>query len=85
MTTDQNHHFIITQPGSYYLSGNLEATKAAGAIRISSQGVTLDLNGFVVAHAAENNNANGIRIDSAVQGAAVRNGTIKGFSRRGRV
>src|SRR2546423_776646 len=44
-TTNANYHFIINQPGSYYLSANLGVTKLNG-IKINSQGVTLDLNGF---------------------------------------
>src|ERR1051325_5982475 len=35
--------FSITQPGSYYLSGNLTGTTG---ITIAASGVTLDLNGF---------------------------------------
>jgi len=35
----------IREPGSYYLSGNLDVTKGNG-IQIAASGVTLDLNGF---------------------------------------
>src|SRR6266513_2754329 len=40
-----DYHFIINQPGSYYLSANIVVTKTNG-IRINAEGVTLDLNGF---------------------------------------
>lgn len=41
--------FAITQPGSYYLTGNLTMTTAAAGITISAVGsVTLDLNGFTL-------------------------------------
>src|SRR3954471_19358577 len=46
-TTNADYHFIITQPGSYYLSANLAVTKTNG-IQINAEGVTLDLNGFQI-------------------------------------
>src|SRR3982750_3474281 len=47
-TTNPGYHFIINQPGSYYLSANLAVTKTNG-IQVSAEGVTLDLNGFQIA------------------------------------
>src|SRR3954464_10199059 len=49
-TTSPNYHFVINQPGSYYLSANLAVTKANG-IQINAEGVTLDLNGFQISRA----------------------------------
>src|SRR5690349_14020926 len=46
-TTNNNIDYAITQPGSYYLSANLSATKS-NCISIESAGVTLDLNGFEI-------------------------------------
>ena len=41
--------FVITQPGSYYLTGNIvTAETAKNAIEISAHGVTLDLMGFAL-------------------------------------
>src|SRR5438477_8418295 len=40
-TSNANYDFIITQPGSYYLSTNLGVTKTNG-IQITAEGVTLD-------------------------------------------
>ncbi|MGH7133593.1 MAG: right-handed parallel beta-helix repeat-containing protein [Phycisphaerales bacterium] len=40
--------FKITQPGSYYLTGNIVGVAAKHGIDISVSGVTLDLNGFDV-------------------------------------
>lgn len=40
--------FIISQPGSYYLTGNIGALGNRAGIRIDSNGVTIDLNGFVI-------------------------------------
>src|SRR3954469_11223809 len=46
-TTNPNYHFVINQPGSYYLSANVAVTKTNG-IQINAEGVTLDLNGFQI-------------------------------------
>ena len=42
-TTNPDYHFIINQPGSYYLSAKVAVTKNNG-IQINVEGVTLDLN-----------------------------------------
>jgi hypothetical protein len=77
-TTDASYHFIITQPGSYYLSGNLAVTKTNG-IEISAEGVALDLNGFQISRSSGSGGA-GISIDPASHRASIRNGSIKGFA-----
>src|SRR4051812_9062239 len=51
VTTNADYHFIITQPGSYYLSANLAVTKTNG-IQINVDGVTLDLNGFQISRSS---------------------------------
>lgn len=38
--------FKITQPGSYYLTGNIAGVAGRYGIEITSSGVTIDLNGF---------------------------------------
>ena len=38
--------FKITQPGSYYLTGNITGVEDTHGIEIVASGVTLDLNGF---------------------------------------
>lgn len=75
-TSHADYHFIINQPGSYYLSANLVVTKTNG-IQINAEGVTLDLNGFQVSRATPA--GSGIEIPDASLRATVRNGTIKGF------
>jgi parallel beta-helix repeat protein len=77
-TTDPNFHYIITQPGSYYLSANLAATKPNG-IQINAEGVTLDLNGFEISRAS-GTGGNGIEIPATAHRASVRNGSLKGFA-----
>lgn len=45
---DATATFRITQPGSYYLTGNLIGQANKNGIRIESYGVTIDLGGFSV-------------------------------------
>src|SRR4051812_31427609 len=71
-TTNVFYHFVITQPGSYYLSANLGVTKPNG-IQINTEGVTLDLNGFQISRAS-GTGGNGIEIAVASHRATVRNG-----------
>ena len=40
--------FKITQPGSYYLTGNVTGAAGTSGIRVASGQVTLDLNGFTL-------------------------------------
>ena len=68
---------VITNSGSYYLSGNLEVTKPNG-ITIDAPGVTLDLGGFKVSWSSGTGEY-GIKINFGMDRATVRNGTITGF------
>src|SRR6476619_3575825 len=77
-TTNGAYHFIINQPGSYYLSANLAVTKANG-IQINAEGVTLDMNGFQISRAS-GSGGNGIEIAAISNRAAVRDGSIRGFA-----
>jgi parallel beta-helix repeat protein len=43
---DADSLFKITQPGSYYLTGNITGVANKYGIEITASGVTLDLNGF---------------------------------------
>lgn len=45
---DGSHVYRITQPGSYYLTGNISVPTGLNGIRVEADGVTLDLNGFSV-------------------------------------
>jgi hypothetical protein len=70
--------YIITQPGSYKLSGNLIVASAAkDGIDINSDNVTLDLNGFTMTGPGTGGPGNGIA--SANQNITLRNGVVTGF------
>ena len=77
-TTNVNYHFIINQPGSYYLSANVGITKTNG-IQINAEGVTLELNGFQISRSS-GSGGNGIEIPATSHRANIRNGSIKGFA-----
>ena len=72
-----NYHHVISQPGSYYLSGNLAVTNIHG-IMISVSGVTLDLKRFQISRSF-GSGGNGVDIRPGIRGASIYNGSIRGF------
>jgi hypothetical protein len=78
VNTDSTHQFIITAPGSYYLSSPMVVTKANG-ILINSSAVTLDLNGFEISR-ADAASGNGIEIGTGVGRYSISNGSIRAFA-----
>ena len=75
---DATAEFIIGQPGSYYLTGNIGVAKAQG-IRITAAGVTLDLNGFEIRR-TDGTGGDGITIGPEADRCAVKNGSISNFA-----
>jgi len=70
---------IITTPGSYVLTGNLQATAAGmDVITVQSDDVTLDLNGFTIHGAGIG--ASAIEIAGERQSIVIRNGTVRDFT-----
>jgi hypothetical protein len=71
--------FIITQPGSYYLTSNINLTNGE-AIAITTNGVTLDLNGFTISSTDPAGTAYAIRlaVSSGNGDITIFNGHIKG-------
>ena len=55
----------ISQPGSYYLTHNLTVSSAAMRIDITTNGVTLDLNGFTISSTAASATGYGICLTAA--------------------
>ncbi len=75
---DANSLFKITQPGSYYLTGNLTGVASKYGIEIVTSGVSIDLNGFEVAGIA--GSLSGIAVSvSPLQNLEVRNGTVRAW------
>lgn len=74
---DVTHLHVISEPGSYYLSENIEVGLQSG-INIHSPDVTLDLNGFQIV-SVSGNGGYGIYIGDWMDRTTVRNGSIAGF------
>lgn len=79
--------YVIAQPGSYKLSGNLTPPTNADAIHILSNNVTVDLNGFTIGSASCVPNTCGgtsgygvlSSFTQAYYNITIRNGTISGM------
>ena len=73
---DTTYRHVISQPGSYYVSGNLMLTNKSSGIWVNSDHVSLDLNGYVIQGRKISSSA-GIHINGA--SFAVKNGVVKWF------
>jgi len=74
--------FIISTPGSYYLTGNLTGVSGDPGITIATSFVTLDLNGYSLIGVA--GSLDGVRAELAgSKQVAIRNGVIRDWQARG--
>lgn len=72
--------FRITQPGSYYLTGNVTGVANKHGIDIASSGVTVDLNGFeVIGNGAASGAFDGIHTSISTKNVTVRNGHVRNW------
>jgi hypothetical protein len=73
---DADSLFKITQPGSYYLAGNITGVSGKKGIEIASRGVTVDLNGFRLRGVA--GSLDGVFADGAIafSDVTVKNGIV---------
>lgn len=76
---DADSVFKITQPGSYYLTGNVSGASGKSGIEIATSNVTLDLGGFTVTGGA--GSLHGIVNGSggSIEVIKVRNGVIQNW------
>ncbi len=71
--------YVISNPGSYRLTGNLTVSGTADAIDLFATNVTIDLNGFSITGAG--GVSGGAGVNSFTNGSVtVENGTITGFT-----
>jgi hypothetical protein len=70
--------FIITSPGSYYVTSNLTGLVNQNGISISASNVTIDLNGFTLSGGG-GGSGEAIWSPTAQQNLVVRNGTVRGW------
>jgi len=77
---DADSLYTITQPGSYYLTGNVTGESGKHGIKISANGVTVDLNGFEMSGVPGMGAFDGVTL--SLPGAAnvtVLNGSLRGW------
>ncbi len=75
--TNTSSLVTISQPGSYYLTGNLTVSTGNG-INITTNGVTLDLNGFTIRSTAASATGHAISLAGSLSDLTIRNGHIRG-------
>jgi len=75
---DANSLYIITQPGSYYLTGNVTVPAGKHGIKVSTKGVTLDFGGFELT-GANSPFYHGIAAGADMDGFTLKNGTLRGW------
>jgi Right handed beta helix region len=71
--------FIISQPGSYYLTGNITGASGKHGISIQANDVTLDLNGFALISGG-GGAFRGVNVPAAQTNLCVRNGSVRGWT-----
>jgi parallel beta-helix repeat protein len=78
---DADSVFRISQPGSYYLTGNVTGESGKSGIEIASNNVTIDLMGYTLQGVT--GSLDGITNASSRTKLTVRNGVVTGFSQDG--
>ena len=78
---DATAQHLISQPGSYYLTGNIGGVAGQAAIAIDADNVTLDLGGFALLGVA--GATRGVEIRNTRSQYVVRNGSIRTFDNGG--
>lgn len=73
--------YKISQPGSYYLTGNITGVSGRIGIEIVASGVTLDLNGYDLVGVA--GSLDGIRVTASSNCATVFNGSVRDWDGNG--
>jgi len=81
---DNDSLFKITQPGSYYLTGNITGVVGKHGIEIAASGVTLDLNGFDLVGVPGMGAFDGVSVvNGGVGNVTVRNGSVRNWADEG--
>jgi hypothetical protein len=73
--------FVITNPGSYYLTTNLVGLSGTNGIVIASGDVTVDLNGFALIGVP--GSLEGIYYSGNVTNITIKNGSVRGWGASG--
>lgn len=78
---DAATQYVITQPGSYYLTGSISVAAGQTGIAIAASSVTLDLGGHLISGVA--GSLSGVEIRGARSQIAIENGHLRFFERAG--
>ena len=73
--------YVISNPGSYYLTGSVTGQPGKTAIQINATSVTLDLNGFNLNAAV--GSTKGITVTSQIGPVIIRNGILRNWPQQG--
>lgn len=76
---DANNLYRITLPGSYYLTGNINAASKS-AIAVAADNVTIDLAGFTITGTGSTPSTGIVSSGSLRRALVVRNGNINSFN-----
>jgi hypothetical protein len=76
---DATNMFIISSPGSYYLTGNITGDAGKHGISVLASNVTLDLNGFALIGSG-GGAARGVTTTTAIVNFCIRNGNVRGWA-----
>ncbi len=75
---DDDSLYKITQPGSYYLTGNVTGVAGKHGIEVEASNVTIDLGRFtLVGHA---DSLRGVVLSESAHGCTIQHGTIDGWA-----
>jgi hypothetical protein len=74
--------YRITQPGSYYLTGDVGGGAGLSGIEIDSNNVTLDLNGYTI-QGTGSTSLHGVFVQNYRVSVSIRNGVITNWGRNG--
>ena len=75
---DASSSFIISAPGSYYLTGNITGVAGKHGITIAASEVTFNLNGFAVT-GVPGSSLNGINVSGVRANISVLNGSVSNW------
>jgi len=78
---DADSLFRITEPGSYYLTGNVTGVSGKAGIEIAASNVTIDLGGFTLAGVP--GSLKGVLTDGPYWGITVTNGAVTSWGNAG--
>lgn len=78
---DANAVYVISQPGSYYLTGDVQGVAGKSGILIGAESVTLDLNGYALVGAS--GSLHGVVMFAFVPGVEIRNGVVRNWGQSG--